>query len=263
MVWPNSRQCEHPWDAFSPHRGSHKNCWNRVVCACGLIEYFCCSMSVNRNRFQWRGSYTACWLKANNPPLHQAVQSAKTPGNPQVNKTLCVPAPPCPRTAVPPPFPCSSLGAGNCLLLISQIQRETKGSFAGGVLWILTRFWGIWCISVLKNLNIWFMLCEPLSSSLDRKQLLLKQWSQSMGSSTPHLHKLHSKLRGELFHLESSEQLLLFWFCFNIVRKPQRTQHTILLCRKEKSAPLQEEYTHIHKWNFLCTCKSMHAPSDS
>lgn len=83
---------------------------------------------------------------------------------------------PCPFTAVPAPFLCSALGLlplhwHRPLFLICQIQREGKGSVAGVVLWILTRFRGIWCVSVLKSLYIGFMLHEPSTcSSLGRTQ---------------------------------------------------------------------------------------------
>lgn len=158
MVWPISRQGEHPWDVFSPHRGNHTNCWNSVLCACGFMEYFCCFTKANRHKLQWWGTTTGCWLKANNPPMYHTVQSSKTPGHPQVNKAFCVPAPPRPLMAVPPVFLQLAGLWHRLLLLICQIQREGKGGFAGGVLWILTResdvsvcwkalAFGSWCVN--------------------------------------------------------------------------------------------------------------------
>lgn len=81
---------------------------------------------LNRNRLQWWGSSTGCWLKANNPPLYHRVQRHLVTCK---WARLCVPAPPCPSTAAPPPFPCSSLAAG--IACPSSVKSRLRGALQG------------------------------------------------------------------------------------------------------------------------------------
>lgn len=120
------------------------------------------------------------------------------------------------------------------LVLISQIPREGRGSSAGVVLWILTRFW---CVTVLIRIGIWSMLREPsVCSCLGRTPW----WWQSTGRSTPLLLKSQSQLRREHSHLQSWEQVLLFSVLLRGHQRKNTEHHSSVL--QGQLCPLQEKY---------------------